>query len=144
MRSFDSILRHTPKWPRVNINMLSKERCLCPLTVLPTAMMYLSPLRSHSSLHLQVPVVELNDRREIRKRSRSPSRERDIADSHPSQYLGAAELCNDTSAVPTSSVAQPEVAVVAQHNVAEPDTTAEYEAMAPYQLSVWRYSRELM
>ena len=142
MRSFDRILRHTPKWPRVNINMLSKERCLCPLTVLPTAMMYLSPLRSHSSLHLQVPVVELNDRREIRKRSRSPSRERDIANSHPSQYLGAAELCNDTSAVPTSSVAQPEVTVVAQHDTAEPNTTSEYEAMSPFQLASWRYTRE--
>ena len=105
-------------------------------------MMYLSPLQSLSAFHLQEPALELNDRRGIRNRSRSPSRERDIVESHLTRCLGAAELFNDTTAVPTSSVAQPEVTAAAQHNTAEPNTTPEYEAMSPYQLASWRYTRE--
>lgn len=118
--------------------MLPEYRPTSPLEALPTAMASPSP----AARYLQLP-VELKTF-ELRNRSRSPSRERDITDSTISQSV--AEPLYQT-AQPGSSIALPEdiaAELGPSNSTTQPPPTedVELEPMCPVQLSSWRYNRE--
>ncbi|KAK7676790.1 hypothetical protein QCA50_020258 [Cerrena zonata] len=104
-------------------------------------MAFLSPVPSPASRHLQLP-IELRNIDGLTIRSRSPSRERDIADSTLTD-TGTAELFYQI-AEPGSSVALPEdgAARPASRCTTPLPLAPKLEPMSPLQLSDWRYTRE--